>query len=178
MRRKDKAGTDSEGLLEKALVCRIGFAAGAKGGVAPDGDAEALPYADHPYVVPLHFVWDGRQLYFHCAQEGEKLRRLSRDNRVCVEIDELGGIATASRPCGFSTRFRSLIAFGRASLVEDDEEKRQALTALTAKYAGGKPPAMEFDAAEIERVAVVRVLLEHQTMKQATEDYSQDLSDA
>jgi nitroimidazol reductase NimA-like FMN-containing flavoprotein (pyridoxamine 5'-phosphate oxidase superfamily) len=161
MRRTDKSGTDSESLLGKAPVCRLGFAAGAPGQPAgPDGEG-------FPYVVPLHFAWDGEVLYVHCATEGEKLRRLARDDRVCVEIDEYEGIVPSDRPCGFSTRYRSLIAFGRASVVGDREEKSRALGAIVEKY-GGLPPAKQsYAPGEIERVAIVRIRLEHLSVKRS-----------
>jgi len=150
MRRNDKESRDREGLLRDAPVCRLGLAG-----------------ADYPYVVPLHFAWDGEVLYVHCAPEGEKLQRLIRDERVCVEIDELSGIVPAASPCGFSTRYRSLIAFGRAALVGDPAEKRRALTALTAKYAGPEFAGWELTPREIERVAVLRVHLEEVSVKQS-----------
>ena len=162
MRRKDKSSTDSESLLREAPVCRLGFS-----GEGTPGHPGESASGSFPYVVPLHFAWDGEVLYLHCALEGEKLRRLCRDERVCVEIDELGGVIPGSRPCGFSSRYRSLIAFGRAQLVQDEAEKRRALTALTVKYAGPDFAEWEFEARALEGVAVLRVRLEQVSVKQS-----------
>jgi nitroimidazol reductase NimA-like FMN-containing flavoprotein (pyridoxamine 5'-phosphate oxidase superfamily) len=169
MRRSDKAGTDSESLLREAPVCRLGFSGGG-----PPGRSGAGPAEGYPYVVPLHFVWDGEYLYVHCAGEGEKLRRLARDDRVCVEIDELTGIVPAPRPCRFSTRFRSLIAFGRAARIDDVREKRRALAALTTKYAGAEFAGWRFEARELESVTIVRINLENMSVKQSGRGASTD----
>ena len=165
MRRKDKIGSDSEILLREAPVCRLAFSA------AGPGESEAGPgepaSGGFPYVVPLHFAWDGAHLYVHCAPEGEKLRRLARDERVCVEIDELGAVVPASSPCGFSTRFRSLIALGRAQLVADPAEKQQALTALAVKYGGAEFAGWKFESRQLDGVAVLRIRLEEVSVKQS-----------
>jgi nitroimidazol reductase NimA-like FMN-containing flavoprotein (pyridoxamine 5'-phosphate oxidase superfamily) len=181
MRRTDKAGTerDSDRLLREAPVCRVGFSGdrtagsvgrpgdGGAGSFGESGDTAGAAAGGFPYVVPLFFAWDGENLYVHCAKEGEKLRRLARDDRVCVEIDEYGGVVPASRPCGFSTRYRSLIAFGRAVLVEEEGEKQRALEELTVKYGGAEFAGWRFESQDIERVAVLRIRLEELSVKQS-----------
>lgn len=157
MRRSDKASAEAESLLQKAPVCRLGFSAA--------GGAENAGTDGFPYIVPMHFAWDGENLCVHCAREGEKLRRLTRDNRVCVEIDEFDGIIPGSRPCAFSTRFRSLIAFGRAELVADQREAARALTAVVRKYAGADMAEREYGPGELGSVAILRVRLEEVSVK-------------
>ncbi|MBN1834618.1 MAG: pyridoxamine 5'-phosphate oxidase family protein [Spirochaetales bacterium] len=171
MRRTDKQSADSERLLREAPVCRIGLSGAgldstrAQPGAQGGAQAGAQAFGDFPYVVPLHFTWDGEALYLHCAGEGEKLRRLARDERVCVEVDEFSGVIPGSRPCSFSTRYRSLIAFGHAALVEQDEEKRRALAALTLKYAGQEYAGWKFESRELDGVTVIRVRLSSMSVK-------------
>ena len=46
---------------------------------------------EYPYVIPLNFgmAVDGQQvvLYFHGAQTGMKYELLSKNNKVCFEMD-------------------------------------------------------------------------------------------
>ena len=77
MRRSDREIRDFDAILEvmkKCDVCRI----------AMQGD-------EYPYVIPLNFgmAVDGQQvvLYFHGAQTGMKYELLSKNNKVCFEMD-------------------------------------------------------------------------------------------
>ena len=98
------------------------------------GDYGVLSLHDDefPYGVPLNYVYMDEALYFHCAEEGHKLRCLSRDPRVSFCVT--GRIKAL--PQELTTAYESVIVFGRASCVEG-EEKRRALLALTQKYAPG-----------------------------------------
>lgn len=153
-RRKDKQ-LDEPGvaaLLARAEVCRLGFSA-----------AEGL--CDYPYVIPLHFAHSEGTIYAHCATKGLKLDLLRRDPRVCVEVDEMGGIVRGESPCSFGTRYRSALAFGRARLVDDAAVRRLALSLLTDKYAG--LCAAQWSDEQIEGVAVIAVDLERITGKRS-----------
>ncbi len=123
MRQLKKKITDPEvvnRLLDEAPVGRLAT-------VGPDG---------WPMVKPLNFAREGERLYFHCAREGEKLDHIGRDPRVCFEVDLAIAYVkgTAENPCRASYLYRSVIAFGRAHLVEDETERRRALDLLMAKY--------------------------------------------
>jgi len=65
-------------------------------------------------------------------------------------------------PNTFSTNYYSVIGFGRASIVEDNEEKRFALDALVDKYSAS---FKEEGNKEIERewsiVSIIKVEFEH-----------------
>jgi nitroimidazol reductase NimA-like FMN-containing flavoprotein (pyridoxamine 5'-phosphate oxidase superfamily) len=155
MRRREKEIRNQEvleELLRSAPVCRIGLAPGA---LVDDGE--------YPYVVPVHFVHDGGLIYIHSARAGRKIESLRRNPRVCVEIDEFLGLKTADKACDYGTRFRSLVAFGRARIVEEGGEKRRALQLLMEKYAGR---SFDFSEREIERVAIIEIRIVEVTGKQ------------
>jgi len=70
----------------------------------------------YPYVVPISYVYYDNSIYFHCATEGEKLNNIRQNNKVsfCVVTD------TQVLPEKFSTNYKSVVAFGEASEVEND----------------------------------------------------------
>jgi len=121
---------------------------------------------DYPYTVPLSFVYDKTRIYFHCAKTGHKLEAISKNNKVsfCV-IDEDKVV-----PEEYTTYFRSVILFGKARILDNPEEKREALEKLAAKYF---PSDEEGWKKEIERqfqkVCLVEVVIEHMTGKEAIE---------
>jgi nitroimidazol reductase NimA-like FMN-containing flavoprotein (pyridoxamine 5'-phosphate oxidase superfamily) len=150
VRRKDKEITEKarlEQILARARVCRLAM-------------AEEGPQGPVPYVVPVFFASRDGRLYVHCAQEGRKLDLLARNPRVCM--------VPAEKPCAFSSTFRSIIATGTASRVEDPTAKRQALDLLMAKYAGRRTgPGFEFSEATLEHTVVLEITLSEIAGKQS-----------
>jgi uncharacterized protein len=115
MRRKDKAMQDG---------AIIGLLQNAEYGVLSTVDGN-----EQPYGVPLNYVLMNNCIYFHCALEGHKLDNLAANPKVSFCV--VG--RTKVLPAEFSTEFESVIVFGRASLIEE-EERYQALNALIEKY--------------------------------------------
>ena len=144
MRRKDREITDIEeirAILERARVLHLGLYDG-----------------EYPYVVPMHYGFtfeDGKlTLYTHCAKEGRKLELLRRDGRVFVEIDTDEALVPGPTACSWGARYASVMARGRASIVEDGEEKRRALALLMKTQSGGE---YSFTPAMAAAVTVLRI---------------------
>jgi len=115
-----------------------------------------------PYGVPVnHVVLNGR-IYLHCAQKGHKLENIAFETKVsycAVASSEVS-------PADLATNFESAILFGRAVVVSDDSEKRQALEALLKRFAPQHPEeGTEAMRTEFGRTAVVRLTPEHLTGK-------------
>lgn len=126
----------------------------------------ALSSGDRPYAVPISYVYskeDGA-LYFHCATEGHKVS-IIRENPAAsfcvVAQDEVV-------PAELTTRYRSVIAFGTISIVEDAAKKRAAAELLGLRY---DPDDTSNLAREIERAwnrfLILELKIEHMTGKQA-----------
>lgn len=118
----------------------------------------------YPYALPLNHVLADGKLYFHCAPEGHKLDALQNCEQVsyCViDADEVD-------PQALSTRFRSVIAFGRAHLVTDDHLKRRALTAIGERFApqNMRKALLEIDES-LHRTGVIEFNIEHLSGKES-----------
>ena len=83
-----------------------------------------------PYGIPVNYTYENNCIFFHCATTGHKLDNLSQNPNVSFCVVESSKVI----PESFSTIFRSAIAFGRASILEDDGEKTEALMKLLSKY--------------------------------------------
>jgi uncharacterized protein len=150
MRRAEKEITDvSEiaAIMGKADVCRIAFTDG-----------------DYPYIIPANFVVHNNVLYFHSSREGRKIDLLHNNNRVCFEMDIDMEIVRKDEPCFCSTRYRSVIGFGRAYLLDNADEKKTALNYLTQKYISG---FFSYEAEVLEKVAVIAIEIERLTGKKS-----------
>jgi uncharacterized protein len=83
----------------------------------------------YPYGVPLSYVYANDSIYFHSAVEGHKLENIKKNDKVSFGV--VG--QTDVLPDKFSTKYESVIIFGRAKEVFDDE-KNAALLELINKY--------------------------------------------
>ena len=150
MRRKDKeiAGkSEIESIIRKSLVCRLGL--------VDDGS---------PYIVPLCFGYKDNSLHFHSAKAGRKIEILKRNNEVCFEFDDNLEVQAGEAACDWGMMYRSVIGYGRASFIEDPEEKRKALDIIMAKYADG---AFEYSEKALGKALVIRVEIESMTGKKS-----------
>lgn len=90
----------------------------------------ALGSARGGYGVPLNYVAYKDRIYFHCAPEGEKLRRIAENSEACFCV--VGH--TAPQPAQFTTEYESVMTFGKVTVVHDDAERMHALSLLIEKY--------------------------------------------
>jgi nitroimidazol reductase NimA-like FMN-containing flavoprotein (pyridoxamine 5'-phosphate oxidase superfamily) len=150
MRRGDREIKDRkviEEILARATVCRLGLCTGGM-----------------PYVVPLSFGYQNDRLYFHSAREGRKIDAIRENPSVCFEVDIDQEVVTGDTPCQWSVRYRSVIGFGRARLLEGIEEKTRALDVILAHYGGVSD---DYGEGAVDKVAVIEVRIESLTGKQS-----------
>lgn len=151
MRRKDRA-------LEQSEIIRIlnDNAYGILSTVGEDG---------YPYGVPISFVYLNDVLYVHGARKGHKFENIAFSDKVSFVV--VGD--TRILPDKFSTNFESVIAFGRAVEVFD-EEKLTALSEFINKYSSD---FLEQGDTYIEQAAkatrVFKIDIEHMTGKRKDE---------
>ena len=84
-----------------------------------------------PYGVPLNYAVSGSYtVYFHGASVGQKLDNLKHNDRVCLTV-----VPTATvDPTKATTRYESVMAFGTAAVVANENEKKKALTLLLERF--------------------------------------------
>lgn len=115
----------------------------------------------YPYGVPVNYIYQDGVIYFHCAKIGHKLDAIKKDNRVsfCVVAD------TEIIPEDFTANFKSVIAFGTASDIEEDE-KEMALMLLIKKYSSGfMEKGREYVKKEASSTVIIKISIEHVTGK-------------
>ncbi len=120
---------------------------------------------DYPYAVPLSYVYFSQRIYFHSARAGHKIDAITRDAKVSFAVIDEDTIVSAE----YTTYFRSVIAFGRARIV-DGEERQAAFAALVDKYSGDLPEAARRQAlADCDKALIIAIDIEHVTGKEAIE---------
>lgn len=150
MRRKEKQITEKneiEFIIRKSTVCRLGLAD-----------------AGRPYIVPLCFGYRDNALYFHSAGEGQKIEILKKNNQVCFEFDADCELRTGKTACAWGMRYRSVIGFGTATLIEDPAQKREALDIIMMQYAVGP---FEYSQKSFDRALAIKVDISEMTGKKS-----------
>lgn len=118
-----------------------------------------------PYGVPMSYIFDGmKSIYFHCAKEGRKLEYIRHSPLACFTVVEQDEI----HPEEFTTYFRSAIAEGKLSVIEDRESMTNILKELSGKYSPGIDCEAEIEKG-IGRVLILRFDIDSLTGKEAIE---------
>lgn len=104
-----------------------------------------------PYVIPVNFARNRDRIYIHSALAGKKLDLIAADNRVAFGL--VAGVDIVREEA--TTHYRSVCGAGIISVVQDREEKREALDLIGERYdAKCERPAPDRN---IARVAILRV---------------------
>ncbi len=154
MRRKKQEITEQtvvQDVLARATVCHLG-----------------LSDSGRPYVVPLLYGYDPQSncLYFHCAREGYKLDILRHSPAVCFEVEADLELTPNAQACGWSIKYRSVIGYGQASIIQDAQERNAGLQAIMQHYAGAGRTYV-FEEREMDKTLVFKVAIESMTGKKA-----------
>ena len=109
------------GILDEGFICHVGF--------APEGQ---------PFVIPTGYARVDDKIYIHGSQASRMLRTLSGGLDTCVTVTIVDGLVLARSAFHHSMNYRSVVIFGRATIVEDREEKIEALVALSEHIIHGR----------------------------------------
>lgn len=131
----------------------------------PNGTLALYGDDGYPYAVPVSYVYADGKIYFHSAMQGHKVDAVRRNGNVSFCVVEQDDV----KPAEFTTYFRSVIVFGKARILTDEDEKRNALCLLADKYSHGEA-GMEAEIAKgFNKLLMVEITVEHITGKVAIE---------
>jgi uncharacterized protein len=108
-------------ILDEALVVHVGFVVDTQ-----------------PFVIPMGYGRDGARLYIHGSTASRMLKSLEGGIEMCVSATLLDGIVIARSLFHHEMNYRSVVLFGRATLVEGEEEKMHALKVLSEQIIPGR----------------------------------------
>ena len=133
---------------------------------ATSGTLALLGDNGYPYAVPISYVYHEGKLYFHSAVEGHKvdaIRQCDKASFCVIEQDEV-------HPEKYTTFFRSVIAFGKIHIIEDEAEKLQMARMLGNRYNPNQDEALQKELENgLARMLMIRFDIEHLTGKEAKE---------
>lgn len=134
---------------------------GTSGVLAVSGDD------DYPYAVPLSYVYRDNKIFFHCAKAGHKLDAIAKNAKVSFCVIDQDQVV----PDEHTSYFRSVIVFGKAHILEEEAEKRNAIDMLAERYAPSHEESRRLQAIEKEFhiLCMIELTIEHISGKEAIE---------
>lgn len=120
----------------------------------------------YPYGVPISYVLVNDELIFHSALAGHKVDAIRKESKACFTVIAKDDV----KPHEFTTYFRSAIAFGRIRILEDEQEKYDAIRALAERYNPGEEEEFKHEMAkDFSRTLLLKFKIEHLSGKEAIE---------
>lgn len=120
----------------------------------------------YPYAVPLSYVYTDGKIYFHSALSGHKVDAIRENDKASFCIVSQDDV----HPSSYTTYFRSVIAFGRVHIVDEESERVEAARALGNRYNPGDDAALQAELSKgLSRMLVIRFDIEHIAGKEAIE---------
>ena len=125
-----------------------------------------LAVDNEPYVLPMNYGYvleDGKlTLYLHSAVKGRKLDMIRANSKVSFSIDCDRQPFEGKVPCQYGLVYSSVMGHGTATIVEDVEEKKQAMSILMKTQTGKD---FTFNERLVSIVAVIRIDVAEYTAK-------------
>ena len=125
----------------------------------------ATRWDDQPFLTPTTFWYDEahERIIFHSNIVGRVRANIERHPKVCLEASRYGKFLPSNTALEFTVQYASVIVFGTAGILEDPEDRRQALYGLIGKYFPGMVPGVEYHPItdkELERTTVYAIDIE------------------
>ncbi len=152
VREADRAVYDREAayrILDEGFLCHVGFVA--------DGQ---------PFVIPTSYGRKNDSLYIHGSAASRMLRQMKDGVPVCVTVTLLDGLVLARSIFNHSMNYRSVVVLGKATLVDDPEEKIEALQLLSEHILPDRwGDARQPNERELKATSVLRLPIEEFSAK-------------
>jgi nitroimidazol reductase NimA-like FMN-containing flavoprotein (pyridoxamine 5'-phosphate oxidase superfamily) len=152
VREADRAVYDRETayrILDEGFLCHVGFVV--------DGQ---------PFVIPTSYGRKDDHLFIHGSAASRMLRHMRNGLPVCVTVTLLDGLVLARSIFNHSMNYRSVVVLGKATLMDDPEEKLEALRLLSEHIIPGRwEDSRQPDEKELKATSVLRLPIQEFSAK-------------
>ena len=136
-------------ILDEGFLCHAGFVV--------DGQ---------PFVIPTSYGRKDASLYIHGSAASRMLRQMKDAVPVCITVTLLDGLVLARSVFNHSMNYRSVVILGKATVVDDLQEKLAALRILSEHILPGRwDDARQPNERELKATSVLRVPIEEFSAK-------------
>ena len=121
----------------------------------------------------MSVVYEDGKIYFHGAKEGHKIDAIKNNPKVSMSIIDQEDVIEEE----LTTYFRSVILFGKARILQEDDEIYHAIEALGLKYNEDEVTVEKEIRKEWKILCCVEITIEHISGKQAIELVNKNYQD-
>jgi nitroimidazol reductase NimA-like FMN-containing flavoprotein (pyridoxamine 5'-phosphate oxidase superfamily) len=148
-------------ILDEGIVCHVGFA-----------------IEGQPFVIPTMYARVGDTIYFHGSAASRMLRGASGGLSVCITVTLADGLVLARSVFNHSMNYRSVVALGNVTLIDDPNEKLLALQSFTEKILKGRwNDARQPNEKELKATSILKLPLTEVSAKVRVGDVEDDAED-
>ena len=108
-------------ILDEGIICHVGFIIN-----------------NSPFVIPTAYVRIDDHIYIHGSKSNRMINAINDGSDACITVTLLDGYVLARSAFHHSMNYRSVVMFGKAKIVEDDDEKMKVLKAFTEHVVKGR----------------------------------------
>lgn len=136
-------------IIDETPICQVGFV-----------------IAGQPFIIPTIHARLADTIYLHGAPASRLLKHAESGHDLCLSFTLLDGLVMARSVFHSSMNYRSAVVFGQGRLVESDEEKLRALTAIVEHVMPGRTQdARSPNQKELDSTTVVAVTISSASAK-------------
>jgi nitroimidazol reductase NimA-like FMN-containing flavoprotein (pyridoxamine 5'-phosphate oxidase superfamily) len=140
-------------LLDSEYVAHVGFV---------DNDV------NEPFVIPMAFARDNDRILLHGSTGSRLMMKIAEGAQLCITVTKLNAIVVAKSAFNSSMNYESVLIFGKANLLKD-EEKLSAMASITDVLVPGMSSyARPMTSKEVAGTMIVEVLLTKYSAKSRT----------
>ena len=100
-------------ILDEAIVCHVAF--------IRDG---------YPVVLPLNYGRDGDELVLHGSTKSPFFASIAEADTISIAVTHLDGLVLGKSSYNHSVNYRSVVLFGKAQEITDEETKHKKMEKL------------------------------------------------
>lgn len=154
IRGANKATTDLEeiySIIDAGFLCHVSYVSG-----------------DESMMIPTSYGRKNDEIYIHGSTKNAMMRQILDGQTICIAITHLDGIVLARTLFDTGVNYRSLVIYGTAQLVNDDE-KIEGLHIITENVIKGRWEEVPIgDENELKATMVIKIKIERLSAKVRT----------
>lgn len=121
----------------------------------------------YPYCMFMNFYFDedDQAIYLHGALSGHRIDSLLNNNKVCLTTHDEG----YKKQDDWAYTLNSVVAFGRASIVEDEHTRKDITYKFGCKYYPSEDDVKKEIERDLKRMVLYKIVIDHITCKKIHE---------
>jgi len=126
----------------------------------------AFQHQGQTMMIPTAYGRDGEILYLHGSTKNSMLNHMVDGQVICISVTHLDGIVMAKSLFHSSVNYRSTVLFGKAVLVENEDERMHGMKTITENIVKGRSEEVPVgEVHQIKATMVVKFTIESASAK-------------